>query len=136
MKNLMKRLVAATIAVMLIMSLAACTGAADVDSDAADSSSQSNVTATDAAQTDVPEWKQFLIDFEAWVDRFIELTAQCEANPEDAELLTEYLAVAGEAESWATRSEEMANEIEDADDLLEYSQELLRISDKLTEAVS
>lgn len=84
--------------------------------------------------TGAEEWRQFLKDYEAWVDDYIAIVKKYKDNPTDMSILTDYTNMVSEMADWAERADEIELELEDTDAALEYSSELLRIAAKLAEA--
>ncbi len=98
---------------------------------------QANATTSATAQpttnaTENSDWRQFLKDYEAWVDKYIDIYKRYQENPTDMNLLNEYMELLTEMTEWSERADEI--EIEDAQEALEYSKELSRIISKLSEA--
>lgn len=93
----------------------------------------SSETQKDSTADDV-EWKQFLKDYEAWVDDYIEIVKKYKDNPSDMSILSDYTEMVSEIADWSERAEEIELELEDTSVALEYSTELLRIAGKLAEA--
>ena len=87
----------------------------------------------DSANDDT-EWKQFLKDYEAWVDEYIAIVKKQKDNPSDMSILSDYTEMLSEMTEWTERADEIELELEDTDEALEYSKELLRIAGKLAEA--
>lgn len=83
---------------------------------------------------DDAEWKQFLKDYEAWVDDYIVIVKKYKDNPSDMSILSDYAEMISEMTDWTERADEIELELEDTDAALEYSAELLRIAGKLAEA--
>ena len=76
----------------------------------------------------IEAWRQFLIDYEAWMEAYIEFMARFSANPSDMTLLLEYIALIEQLGEWSVRSEEI--ELELANNpaaLAEYMATLTRI---------
>lgn len=80
------------------------------------------------------EWKQFLKDYEVWVDDYIEIIKKYKVNPTDMSILSDYTKMASKAADWSARADEIELELKDTQEALEYSAELLRIAAKLAEA--
>ncbi len=80
-------------------------------------------------------WREFLQDYEAWVDSYITFMEKYKANPTDLTLLSDYAKMMSEMSEWSLKADELELEIEDPEEALEYSAELLRIAGKLAEAV-
>ena len=82
---------------------------------------------------DDAEWKQFLKDYEAWVDDYIALVKKYKANPTDLTILSDYTKMAAEMSDWSARADDIELELKDTEAALEYSAELLRIAGKLAD---
>ncbi len=80
------------------------------------------------------DWRQFLADYEAWVDDYIALFKKYKENPSDLSILADYTKMLYEMTEWSEKAGNMELEIEDTKEALEYSTELLRIAAKLAEA--
>lgn len=105
------------------------------------SEEKTTTKATTFASTTVPvknesnssdaEWKQFLKDYEAWVDSYIAIYNKYKANPTDQSILSDYTKMVGEMTEWSEKADDIEDELEDTDAALEYSAELMRIASKL-----
>ena len=82
---------------------------------------------------DSAEWKEFLKDYENWVDDYIEIVKKQKENPTDLTLLSEYTNMLSELTEWTEKADDISASIKDTDDALEYSKEVLRIAGKLAE---
>lgn len=82
-----------------------------------------------------PEWKQFLKDYEAWINKYIEITEKYKNNPSDTTILTDYTEMLAELVQWQTKAEELQTELENASpsEVAEYSAELIRIAGRIAE---
>lgn len=136
----MKKLFALLIAVATIFSLTACnnetvpTNENVLNNDSvSDTASESN--SQTASSSDNAEWKQFLKDYEAWVDEYIEIVKKYKANPSDMSILNDYTEMVSKTADWSERASKIETELKDTNAALEYSAELLRIAGKLTEAM-
>ena len=89
-----------------------------------------------AKTADVPDWKAFLKEYEDWVDEYIKITKKYSENPADLSILSDYTEMLTEMTDWAEKTEEMEKSLEEAstDELLEYTNELVRIAAKIAEA--
>ncbi len=87
--------------------------------------------------TDTEAWRQFLKDYEAWVDRYIEIVKKYKDNPSDIGLISEYGKLAAETVEWADKAEKYQDELENGDFsaevLKEYIDTLARITQKIAE---
>lgn len=89
---------------------------------------------SEKSSTDDAKWKQFLKDYEAWVDDYIAIVKKYKDNPTDMSILSDYTEMVSEMTEWSEKADEIELELEDTDAALEYSAELLRIAGKLAEA--
>ncbi len=94
-----------------------------------------NETSTPAnTENSNEEWRQFLKDYENWVDDYIAIVKKYKDNPTDMSILSDYTETVADLAEWSSRADEIELELEDTEAALEYSQELLRIAAKLAEA--
>ena len=108
----MKKISAFALAVLMLFTFAACN--------------------SDPAPTEPEaEWKQFLKDYEAWVDDYVEIFEKYKKNPADLSILYDYLDMVSEMVEWEERADEIELELEDTSAALEYSKEILRITGKM-----
>ncbi len=109
----------------------------DVDEDLnfEDDSTADETTSSDTANdtSEDAEWKEFLEDYEVWVDDYIEIVKKYKDNPTDMSILSDYTEMVSEMADWSERADEIELELEDTSAALEYSAELLRIAGKLAE---
>jgi len=82
------------------------------------------------------EWRQFLKDYEAWVDNYVEIVKKYNENPADLSILADYTKLVSEMSDWTERADEIEAELEDTSAATEYAAELLRIAGKLAEAAN
>lgn len=82
-------------------------------------------------------WKEFLTEYDACVDRYIEMTQKYQKNPTDPTLLADYTKMAEEAGEWATRAQKLENELKgaSASELAEYTAQLKPIVENLAKVV-
>lgn len=106
----------------------------DDKSDDNENEDTEDVEDTDYDTSDDANWKQFLKDYEAWVDDYIVVLKKYKENPTDASILSDYSEMVSEMVDWSDKADEIELELEDTDAALEYSAELLRIAGKLSEA--
>lgn len=92
---------------------------------------------TDNADSSVSdsEWKQFLKDYEALVDDYIELYKKAEANPDDISLISEATKMMSKVEEYNTKSNEIAQGLAGTEASVEFASELLRIANKVVEVM-
>lgn len=92
-------------------------------------------SATTSKVSNDDEWREFLADYEDWVDDYIVLLEKYEANPTDMSILTEYTEMAAEVSEWANKADEIEESL-DAEDLAEYTSTLTRIIEKLNNSLA
>lgn len=94
---------------------------------------EDNIAAESTAST--VAWREFLDEYEAWVDRYVAFYKKYQANPTDLTLLADYATMTSELTEWSTKTEEMEQELESASaaELAEYTAELARIAAKLAQ---
>lgn len=108
----------------------------DVTDEDDSSVNETTVSTTGKVTTtgDDTKWKQFLKDYEAWVDDYIALIEKYKNNPADMSIVSDYTEMVSEMADWSKRADELELELEDTDAAIEYSAELLRIAGKLAQA--
>ncbi len=146
----MKKILSLILVVSTAIALVACGGtsassdkeqvenqAAVVEKDAENVAVEENedTEVTGAEEGEKVEWKEFLEEYEAWVDDYIEITKKYKNNPSDVTILSDYTSMMTEMADWTTKTEDMEKELEEAspDELIEYSAELVRIAAKLAD---
>ncbi len=80
------------------------------------------------------EWKEFLVEYEAWVDSYVEFMEKYNENPSDLGLITEYASLTTEMLSFSEKANSIQGELSN-DDLNEYIDTLQRITTKLSNVV-
>ncbi len=127
----MKKILAIALCVLFAMTMVACTGGAEQNTNSA--ADDSSVTDTEST-SESSEWKQFLKDYEAWVDDYIVIVNKYKANPTDTSILADYTKMVSDMADWTTRTEKVQEELTtDSEALAEYTKELSRIAGKLAE---
>lgn len=124
----MKKIISIVLTLTLVLALAAC-GANTTNIE-----SNNNDVVQETSNT--TKWKDFINEYEEWVDDYIEITEKYKANPSDLSILSDYTDMMAELTEWTTKTEDMEKELEGASaaELAEYSSELARIAKKLSEA--
>lgn len=137
----MKKLLAILLSVILVLSFAACTGKTNSTSNSLEASSNSNsseIVSNDNSSVESSsdaEWKQFLKDYEAWVDDYIEILEKYKKNPTDMTILSDYADMMSKTTEWSAKADKIQGELAASPEALkEYTQTLSRIIDKLTKA--
>ncbi len=137
----MKKIMVILVVLSIVFSLTGCGGAKvptskDTD-DYNDVSEVQNATldtsnAETLSNSNNTEWKQFIKDYNAWVDEYIKIVKKYKANPTDLSIMTDYTKMISEMTDWAERSEKLEEEL-DTTDALEFAAELAKIAQKLAE---
>ncbi|MCL2046113.1 MAG: hypothetical protein FWG88_06985 [Oscillospiraceae bacterium] len=84
--------------------------------------------------TTTVDWVEFLEEYEAWVDRYIELQIKFDDDPNDFSILTEYMSMLDELMDWYDKSIEIELAISDNPAALaEYLTAMTRILEKMSE---
>lgn len=144
----MKKAISIILSLFMVVSISACginnvsTNGEDttnpddtvsvVDKDASSESVDEETTAKEV-KNDNAAWREFLEDYEAWVDDYIAVLKKYKEDPTDLSILSDYSKMIAELANWPKRIEEVQESIMDADDLAEYTKEILRIAGKLAE---
>ena len=150
----MKKVLAMLIALTMILCMVSCAGTPDTQTET-EKITETNAPATETPETEEPEtevpvteepeteapettensydWRQFLKDYEAWVDDYITFMDKYNANPTDLTLLSDYSKMMTEYAEWSTKVDEMDDDLSDSE-AIEYATELSRIAAKLADA--
>lgn len=90
----------------------------------------------EGAEMDTTEWKQFLKDYEAWVEDYVKILKKYSENPTDMSIISDYTEMLKEVTEWEAKADEIEKELEEASpaEAIEYSAELLKITAKIAEA--
>ena len=125
----MKKILSLVLSFVLLLTLTACGTVNTINENA-----ENNEITEDGENT--VEWKQFLREYEEWVDKYIEITEKYKKNPSDMSILSDYTDMISELSEWSTKTADMENELKNASsgELLEYSAELAKIAGKLAQA--
>ena len=130
-------MVLALIVTALCLGLFGCGGGDSEPAEAPDSgSTQSDTSSTAAtedtdASDDYSSWREFMKDYEAWVDSYIAFLEKYKENPNDASLASEASQMAEEASNWAQRLEAWSLDDMPPDELSEFMGILEQINRKL-----
>ncbi|MBE7021790.1 MAG: hypothetical protein E7414_01025 [Ruminococcaceae bacterium] len=131
----MKKIILIVLTLILVFALAAC-GASTINDENVKVASVDNTDDGVTAVNNNIEWKEFLKEYETWVDKYIEITKKSKANPSDMSILSDYTEMMKELTDWSTKAEDMEKALKDASsaELAEYSAELARIAAKIAQA--
>lgn len=102
------------------------------------SASQTNKTIeSEKIEGSTAAWKQFLKDYEAWFDKYIDILKKYKRNPTDASILSDYSKMVSEMTEWSERAKQYQDELSkdpNASEMLkEYMDTLARITKKASE---
>ena len=87
-------------------------------------------------EAETEAWREFLVDYEEWVDEYIALYKKYKENPTDLTLLSEYTEMAQEISEWTEKTGEVSDELANSPKAsLEYAKELSRIAKKMTDSM-
>ena len=92
------------------------------------------LTVVSLSAAEKSDWKEFLKDYEEWVDDYIVLLDKYEKNPADMTLLMEYSTMSTEMLEWTEKLEKMQDDLSPSD-LSEYTKTMTRVSEKLNKAL-
>jgi len=100
---------------------------------------QANIpqTAPDSAPASTPgkvAWKDFLNEYETWVDNYIVLLQKYKDNPSDLSIMLEYLDMMQAIVEWSDKAENIEVGMS-SNELTEYLETLTRITAKLNTAI-
>ena len=80
------------------------------------------------------EWKEFLADYEAFMDSYVEIMKKYKADPTDMSILADYTELSAELVEWSEKTEKMQDDLENSPEALkEYLETLGRITEKMSE---
>lgn len=81
--------------------------------------------------------KQFLKDYENWVDRYLVLADKIVADPENPDLADQFYDMMAEVDTWVARLEEISEVlVEGSEQTKQFEAEVERISKKLEDGVN
>ena len=104
-----------------------------LESDLISSDEEEGVSDNSSAAKEVVAWRQFLRDYEVWVDTYIEFMEKYKDNPTDMSLISEYSEFIQQTAEWAEEAENYQSDLENVSPeiLGEYMETLGRITEKL-----
>lgn len=136
----MKKILSLICSLALIFSLVACNTDNNIKQEnLSNQNPQINGEASNISteSSSSAEWRQFLKEYEEWVDKYIVVYNKYKSNPTDLSILSDYTDMAAQLVEWSEKTENVQKELESAssEELAEYSKELLRIAGKMTEII-
>ena len=148
----MKKLLALFIAILFVFTLTACGISVTPAGQTEKSENNSSVESADAEAAedsgadaeavdddklnpaDITDWKEYVKEYEARVDEFIEIYKKYKEKPLDTALMSKYLASAEKVTKWAEQAQELVKKLT-TEDLTQFAEELDRIAKKTEENV-
>ena len=137
----MKKIIALTIALLLVLTLAGCSnndtavedGSNAVDTYEMDSEELESKESNDDSGVLSPEFKKTMDDYEAWFDHYCEVMKKYEENPSDLELLSEMTDLMSEETVMLDEMDKMDQSEMNAAELAYYLEVTARIEKNLLE---
>lgn len=153
----MKKVLALFIVTLLVLTLAACGGnsapagqaneagntqtADNADTQATDNAQAESAEEDSAAEetdtlnpADVTDWKEYIKEYEARVDEFIEVYKQYKAAPLNAAIADKYEKYAKKVDEWTNGAQELIKKLT-MEDIAEFAAEIERIAQKTEENI-
>ena len=81
------------------------------------------------------DWRQFLQDYEAFMDDYIEILKKYHANPADLSILSDYMSMMTKLTEWSDKYDDISGGLDNPDELAEFTQEWMRIYTKQMNAL-
>ena len=137
----MKKIIAVTLALLLMLTLAGCSKDEPAVEDESNAVDTYEMESEEAESTDSdddsgvlsPEFKKTMDDYEAWFDHYCEVMKKYEENPSDLELLSEMTDLLSEETVILEEMENMDQNEMNAAELAYYIEVTARIEKKLLE---
>ena len=86
-----------------------------------------------APTADTLNWREFLAEYEAWMDKYIEVLEKFNRNPTDFPILMDYMEMMEELIEWTEKAEQFEDELEGNEEALrEFLAIQMRILEKLS----
>lgn len=144
----MKRILVLLMALTLMLMMTACGDEVDEPTgsssnyasselffeDENDDTTKTNSTEVSSNDASDDGWRDFLKEYEEWVDKYIAVIKKYKSNPSDMSILTEYTSLVTELAEWTEKADGLSDSIVDAEDAAEYPAELMRIAAKIADA--
>ena len=96
--------------------------------------SKDNKTTSSEKSSKSVDWKEFLKEYEDWIDEYIQIVKKQAKNPTDFSILSDYADMMTEMVEWSEKAEALEAEIDDPAEALEFSKELMKLASKIAEA--
>lgn len=151
----MKKVFLMMTATALALAMTACGGSGNEAPEPSAAPTASPVATATPAQTEAPSesvtseeqeaasgaadnmdgWRQFLADYEAWANSYIEMIEKYKEDPSNATILSEYTKMMQQAAEWAENADSYQSElVASPEALAEYCEMLTRIMERIAEA--
>lgn len=134
----MKKIIAVTLALLLMLTLAGCSNNDTATEDEPQAIDSYEIESEEQESDDdsgvlSPEFKKTMDDYEAWFDHYCEVIQKYEENPSDLELLSEMTDLLSEETVMLEEMENMDQNEMNAAELAYYLEVTARIEKKLLE---
>ncbi|MCL2488128.1 MAG: hypothetical protein FWE80_05530, partial [Oscillospiraceae bacterium] len=87
-----------------------------------------------AAPANKTNWKQFLQEYEAWIDSYLVILKKYRDNPADLSILSDYMEAMQKLTEWAEKVDKIESELADSPEALaEYLAAISRILGKISQ---
>lgn len=88
--------------------------------------------------SDSSDWRQFLKDYESWMNSYTEFAAKYKNNPTDANLTSQSAKFLKESAEWTEKANNYTDKVKELspNDLNEYLQTLSRIAQKINQVAN
>lgn len=86
--------------------------------------------------TTTSDWRQFLVDYEEFVDSYIVIYEKYKNNPTDLTILKDYSNMLNKVSEFEDNYDVIFDEVEDLPEYTEFTNEWLRIHTKMIKAIS
>ena len=150
----MKKVFLMMTAAAMVLTMTACGGSGNEAPEPSAAPTASPVATATPAQTEAPsesvtseeqeaasgaadnmDGRQFLADYEAWANSYIEMIEKYKEDPSNATILSEYTKMMQQAAEWAENADSYQSELEASPEALaEYCEMLTRIMERIAEA--
>ena len=99
----------------------------------AKTSTEENIKNDKTENTGNGDWRQFLKEYELWIDDYISFMKKYTENPKDASLIADYAEFMSKLSEWGEKNKNIENSLKDAspNDIREYYETLSKIIKKL-----
>ena len=129
-----------TLIVVLTLGLTGCVKQANKGHNGAETkveetaSTEENIKNDKTDNTSDEDWRQFLKEYELWVDDYVSFMKKYSENPTDASFSADYAKLMSKISEWNEKAKNIENSLKDASPevLAEYYETLNRILKKMS----